>query len=137
MTMMFDDTIKLYATPSDDDQHYSDEAEDDHDDLRQRFVEDDEEEEVTMTSDDDELGEDEDEKLPGTHAEDATIFTLPPSPVTGYDPATKPSELPVKNSASTNVATPIKAAAKKTASPAKKAAPAKAAPKKSDRKSVV
>ena len=45
MTMMFDDTIKLYATPADDDKHYGDEAEDDNDDLRQRFGDDDEEEE--------------------------------------------------------------------------------------------
>jgi hypothetical protein len=95
MTMMFDDTIKLYATPADDDQHYGDEAEDDNDDLRQRFGDDDEEEEVTMTSDDDEeLDEDENGTPQGTHAEDATIFTLPPSPVTSYEPATKPSELP-------------------------------------------
>ena len=28
--MMFDDTIKLYATSADDDNHYGDEAEDDH-----------------------------------------------------------------------------------------------------------
>ena len=90
--MMFDDTIKLYATPADDDQHYGDEAEDDHDDLRQRFGDDDEEEEVTMTSDDD-------EELDEDHAEDATIFALPPSPVTSYEPATKPSELPVKSAA--------------------------------------
>src|SRR5437899_3674939 len=82
MSMMVDDTIKLYATPADDDQHYGDEADDDHDDLRQRFGDDDEEEEVTMTSDDDEeLDEEENGTLPGTHAEDATIFTLPPSPV--------------------------------------------------------
>ena len=105
--MMFDDAIKLYATPADDDQHYGDEAEDDHDDLRQRFGDDDEEEEVTMTSDDDEeLDEDENGTPQGTHAEDATIFTLPPSPVTSYEPATKPSELPVKSSASTSVARP-------------------------------
>src|SRR5216684_9288443 len=120
MTMMFDDTIKLYAASADDDHHYGDEAEDDHDDLRQRFGDDDEEEEVTMTSDDDELDEEEDEKLQGTHAEDATIFTLPPSPVTSYEPATKPSELPVQSGASTSVARPVKPAAKKAATPAKK-----------------
>ena len=81
---MFDETIKLYATAADDD-HFSDEAEDD--DLRSRFGDDDEEEEVTMTSDDDEeLDNDEDEILRVTHAEDATIFALPPSPVTSYDP---------------------------------------------------
>src|SRR5260370_288028 len=109
MTMMLDDTMKLYATSADDD-HYGNEAEDDHDDLRQRFGDDDEEEEVTMTSDDD---EELDEDRNGTHAEDATIFTLPPSPVTSYEPATKPSELPVKSSASTSVARPVKSAAKK------------------------
>ncbi len=65
--MMFDDTIKLYATSADDDNHYGDEAEDDH-----RFGDDDEEEEVTMTSDDDEeLDIDDDGTLHGTHAEDA------------------------------------------------------------------
>src|SRR6266478_1822618 len=104
MTMMFDDTMKLYAISADDNNHYGNEAEDDHDDLRSRFG-DDEEEEVTMTSDDDEeLDEDEDGTLSGTHAEDATIFTLPPSPVSSYQPATKPSELPVKSDSSTSVA---------------------------------
>ena len=98
--MMFDDTIKLYATSADDDNHYGDEAEDDH-----RFGDDDEEEEVTMTSDDDEeLDIDDDGTLHGTHAEDATIFTLPPSPVTSYEPATKASELPVKSVAPVSVA---------------------------------
>src|SRR5580704_18179480 len=113
MMMMFDDTIKLYATSADDNNHYGDEAEDDHDDLRNRFGEDDEEEEVTMTSDDD-------EELDEDHAEDATIFTLPPSPVTSYEPATKPSELPVKSDASASATKPVKAA-KKMATPAKKA----------------
>ena len=77
--MMFDDTIiKLDAASADDDHNYGDEA-DDHDDLRNRFGDDDEEEEVTMTSDDDEeLDLDDDGALRGTHAEDATIFTLPP-----------------------------------------------------------
>ena len=32
MTMMFDETIKLYAAPADDDENYIDEAEDDRDD---------------------------------------------------------------------------------------------------------
>src|ERR1700733_10016620 len=84
MTMMFDDTIKLYAAAAEDDHNFGDESEDDHNDLRQRFDDDDdEEEEVTMTSDDDdELGDDEDET---THAEDASIFTLPPSPVRSYE----------------------------------------------------
>src|SRR5580692_12700779 len=114
MTMMFDDTIKLYATSADDDNHYGDEAEDDH-----RFGDDDEEEEVTMTSDDDEeLDIDDDGTLHGVHAEDATIFTLPPSPVSSYEPATKPSEFPVKSSASTSMAKPAKSAAKKAAAPA-------------------
>ena len=85
-----------------------------------------------MTSDDDEeLDEEEDGTLQGTHAEDATIFTLPPSPVTSYEPATKPSELPVKSEVSNSAAKPVKPVAKKVASPAKKAAPAKKlAPKK-------
>src|ERR1700746_2076129 len=119
MTMMCDDdTMKLYATSADDD-HYGNEAEDDHEDVRQRFGDDDEEEEVTMTSDDDEeLDEDENEPLAGTHAEDATIFTPPPSPVTSYEPATKPSELPVRSDASTSVAKAGKAAAKKSVAPA-------------------
>src|ERR1700729_2004569 len=97
MTMMFDDTIKLYATSADDDHDFGDEA-DDHDDLHNRFGDDDEEEEVTMTSDDDE--EDDDAGLRGVHSEEATIFTLPPSPVTSYAPATRPSELPSKGAGS-------------------------------------
>ena len=81
--MMFDDTIKLYATSADDNHRYGDETEDDHDDQRARFGDDEEEEEVTMTSDDDEeLEEEEDGAVQGTHAEDATIFALPPSPDT-------------------------------------------------------
>ena len=92
--MMFDDTIKLYAASADDDHNYGDEA-DDHDDIGNRFGDDDEEEEVTMTSDDDEeIDLDDEGSLRGTHAEDATIFTLPPSPATGYVPATRPAELP-------------------------------------------
>ena len=55
--MMFDDTIKLYATSADDNHRYGDETEDD--DQRARFGDDDEEEEVTMTSDDDEELEEE------------------------------------------------------------------------------
>src|SRR5712675_3460663 len=116
MTMMFDNTIKLYATSADDDHHYGDEAEDDHDDLRNRFGDDDEEEEVTMTSDDDEELDEEDSPLRGTRAEDATIFTLPPSPVTSYEPATKPSELPVKSDSAANIEKPVRQAAKKVAS---------------------
>src|ERR1700678_364376 len=127
MTMMFDDTIKLYAAAAEDDHNFGDESEDS--DLNHGF-EDDEEEEVTMTSDDDdELGDDEDETAHGTkHAEDASILTPPPSPVRSYEPATKWSELPVKNNAETSVAKSIKSvkpAAKKKSAPAKAAAPVK------------
>ncbi len=70
--MMFDDTIKLYATSADDHQ-YGDE--DDHDDSHHRFEDDDEEEEVTMTSDDDEEIEiDDDGTVHETHVEEAVIF---------------------------------------------------------------
>src|ERR1700678_2699664 len=98
--MTFEDTMKLHAAGADDDNNYGDEA-DDHDDLH-RF-DDDEEEEVTMTSDDDdeELDNDNDE-LQATHAEDAMLFSLPPSPVNSYEPPTKASELPVKSVASTS-----------------------------------
>src|SRR6202020_2331061 len=96
---MFDDTIiKLDAASADDDHNYGDEA-DDHDDLRNRFGDDDGEEEVTMTSDDDELDVDDDGAVRRTYAEDATIFALPPSPTTSYEPPTRPSELPVKSAA--------------------------------------
>src|SRR5271170_8163015 len=106
MTMMFDDTIKLYATSAD---------EDDHDDLHRRF-EDDEEEEVTMTSDDDEeLDLDDDGSVHETHAEEAKIFALPPSPATSYEPPTKPSALPVKSTGATGTAKPVAPAAKKVA----------------------
>src|SRR5258708_8258656 len=115
MTMTFDDTIKLYATSADDDHQYGDEAEDDHDDLRNRFGDDDEEVEVTMTSDDDEELDEEDSALQGTHAEDPTILTLPPSPVTSYEPATKPSDMPAGSDASTSAVKPVKSAAKKVA----------------------
>src|SRR5271168_539678 len=109
MTMMFDDTIKLYATSADDDHRYGDE--DDHG----HFEDDDEEEEVTMTSDDDEEIEiDDDGTVHETHAEEALIFATPPSPVTSYAPPTKPSGLPVKSTA--RVAKPV--TAKKVALPA-------------------
>ncbi len=104
-----------------------------------------------MTSDDDEeLELDDDGTLHGTHAEDATIFTLPPSPVTSYEPATKPSELPVKSEAPASVTKPKESGCQescfsigeegggpceeggsgKEGSSAKKAAPAKKAPTK-------
>ena len=64
------------------------------------FDDDDEEEEVMMTSDDD------DDLEPMTMMmrlfEASTlkmqlIFTLPPSPVAGYTPPSRPSELPVES----------------------------------------
>src|ERR1700730_18830018 len=130
MTMMFDDTIKLYAAAAEDDHNFGDESEDDHNDLRNRFDDDDEEEEGTMTSDDDdELGDDEGEMTHGTtHAEDASIFALPPSPVRNYEPATRQSELPVKNIAEASAAKSIKSAkpvTKKVAATAKKTTPTK------------
>src|SRR3979409_1426723 len=112
--MTFNATIKFFAGAADDDHNFGDDE--DHDDQRTRFGDDDEEEEVTMTSDDDEeLDEEEDGALQGTHAEDATIFSLPPSPVTSYEPATKPSELPVKSDSAANIEKPVRQAAKKVA----------------------
>src|SRR5690242_12131128 len=111
MTMTFDDTIRFYATAAEDDHDFADEA--DEDDLRHRFDEDEEEEEVTLSSDDD---EEEDDELtrPDTHAEEASVFSMPPSPVTGYTPPTREPTLPVSNEAA---AKPV----------VKKAAPKKAA----------
>src|ERR1700734_4156308 len=113
--MMFDDTIKLYAMSANDNDHFGDETEDDND--LHRF-EDDEEEEVTMTSDDDEELDGDDDDSVDTRVEEAVIFALPPSPVTSYEPPTRPSELPVKGAA-------VKL--EKKAAPAKKAAPVKKA----------
>src|ERR1700722_75330 len=145
-TMMFDDTIKLHATAADDDHTFGDEPDDEQDDVHRRFNDDnEEEEEVTMTSEDDDAesqldDEDTDDDFHGTHAEDAKLFALPPSPVSSYQPPTKESKLPVSQSA----VSPVKSTAKKVAAtpakkltPAKKAAPAKkATPAKSAAKKV-
>ena len=71
-----------------------------------------------MTSDDDEeLDLDDDGTLHGTHAEEATIFTLPPSPVTSYEPATKTFGASGEERSSYE--------RRETGTPAKKAAPLK------------
>src|ERR1700710_599486 len=122
---MFDEPIKLNATAASDDHDFSDEIDDD----KHLFDDDDEEEEeVTMTSDDDDDDADgdevEDDAFASKHAEDATVFALPPSPVAPYSPPDTESELPVKSEATPVVAAPSKPAAKKA--PLKKAAAKKA-----------
>jgi len=92
---MFDETYRMNASAADDDRDFTDDMDDDdNEDRTFNDEEDDEEEEVTMTSDDDE----DDESLESKHAEEASIFALPPSPVTAYEPPTKESELPVPQS---------------------------------------
>src|SRR6185312_9598442 len=129
--MTFDDTIRGYAMAADNDSDFYDEADDNHDDLRHRFDDDDEEEEITLTSDDDTEDDDRDAdndvtERPDTHAEEASLFSLPPSPAAGYTPATREATLPVRSEASTTPAqtarsvNPAAKAAKKA--PAKKAA---------------
>src|SRR6202012_956542 len=91
---------------------------DEQDDVHNSFSDDDEEEEVTMTSEDDDQesqldDEDTDDEPHGTHAEDAKLFALPPSPVRSYDPPTKASELPVKSEASNGTAKKAAAASAK------------------------
>ncbi len=97
--MNFEEPIKLYAA-ADDDNDMSNEL-DDEDSLGHHFDDEDDEEELTMTSDDDEeLADDDEDSLEQhgtTHREDVTIYTPPPSPVAGYEPATKLSEAPVES----------------------------------------
>ena len=110
---MFDEPMKLYAAASD----YDDAHDLDDDDTVHRFNDEDEEEEMTMTSDDDEHElSDEEDSLPGEHAEDATIYMLPPSPVEAYTPATELSTPPVQSEAVAPA--PVKAPAKKAKAPA-------------------
>ena len=130
--MMFDEPIKMYASDADDDHDLAGDMDDDHN----LFDDDDEEEEVMMTSDDDnlEVVDDDDALFESKHAEDATIFALPASPVEGYTPPSRPSELPVESVTETVVKpTAKKVAAKKTVAakkaPAKKVVVKKAAKK--------
>ena len=136
--MMFDDELKLYASPKDDyDEPEVDDADDDFED-----EDEDEEDEVTTTSDDDdktlddeeddiddEDDMDDDEDSEGAdkmlhrehHAEDASLKALPSSQVDPYTPAEEESILPEVSDAEVPVAATL------SSIPAKKAAPKKAA----------
>ena len=61
------------------------------------FDDDDDEVIVVMTSDDDGTPEDDADDLFESHAEEAIIVVAPPSPVSGYTPATTMSKPAVKS----------------------------------------
>src|SRR5882762_5044681 len=92
---MFDETIKLHASAVDDDPDFSDDMDDDNE-VHTFDDDDEEEEEVTMTSDDDDevADDDEDDLFVSKHAEDATVFSLPSTPVAMYTPPSQESKVP-------------------------------------------